>query len=190
MQILNEYLLDNSLTAAKKLLGCKLVSSCRDGVTSGYIVETESYNMQDEASHSYRGQTTRNTPMFAKAGTVYVYLTYGMHYCVNIVAGAVGDGQAVLIRALQPVDGINLMKQRRAKDDIKNLTNGPAKLTQATGIDKGDNKDNIFDQKSAIHIEWGFKPKNIIQTKRIGIKKSVDKKWRFYVAGNIYVSKK
>jgi DNA-3-methyladenine glycosylase len=190
MQGVDKRILNNSLVAAKKLLGCKLISCSSDGVTSGYIVETESYNMQDAASHSYTGKTDRNAPMFDKAGTIYVYFTYGMHYCFNIVAGKTGDGQAVLVRALEPIEGIDLMKKRRNIDETKNLTNGPAKLCQAMGINKKSNKGYIFSPKSSICLQRGFIPKNIVQTKRIGIKRSIDKKWRFYIADSMYISKK
>lgn len=105
--------LNNSIDGAKELLGCKLISVTPQGITSGIIVETEDYNSTDKASHSFGGLTNRTKPMFDKAGTIYIYFSYGMHYCFNIVAGDVGDGQAVLIRALEPVDGIKLMQQRR-----------------------------------------------------------------------------
>lgn len=92
--------------------------------------------MEDPASHAYAGETLRNAAMFQEAGTIYVYFTYGMHYCVNIVTGSKGHGQEVLLRALEPVDGLELMKRRRGIADTEQLTNGPAKLVQAMGITK------------------------------------------------------
>jgi DNA-3-methyladenine glycosylase len=182
--------LNNALSAANNLLGWKLINITPDGTTSGYIVETEAYNMFDEASHSFNGRTNRTEPMFQKAGTIYVYFTYGMHTLVNIVASGVGDGQAVLIRALQPVDGLELMQRRRGMADAHNLTNGPAKLVQSMGITKVYNGANIFDTSCGLYLEEGFKPKEIVQTTRVGIKKAIDKPWRFYIKDNLYVSKK
>ena len=183
-------LLDDSLIATKQLLGYKLVNTTLEGVTSGYIVEAEAYSMLDPASHSFKGVTARTKPMFEGPGTIYVYFTYGMHYCFNIVTGPIGNGQAVLIRALEPVDGINLMKQRRGLNDIHNLTNGPAKLVQAMGINKNYNGKNILDGSSELQLEPGIKPKAIVQTTRIGISKSTDLKWRFYIKDNPFISKK
>jgi DNA-3-methyladenine glycosylase len=176
-----------ALHAAPLLLGCKLTHRTTEGVTSGYIVEVEVYTSQDAASHTYNGQTARNAAMFMGAGTVYVYFTYGMHYCFNVVAGTIGSGQGLLIRALEPIDGIDLMRSRRGHISDLNLTNGPAKLVQAMGITKDLNQQSLH--ASNLDLAAGFTPEKIVQTTRIGIKKSVDAPWRFYVAGNPYVSK-
>lgn len=179
--------LSNALTAAPALLGYKLVHDSPQGRTAGYIVETEAYTMEDPASHTYGGPTKRNAAMFASAGTIYVYFTYGMHYCVNIVTGELGHGQAVLIRALEPVEGIELMQKRRGLSDGRQLTNGPAKLVQALAIGKQHYGSDI--QTGPISLEPGIKPTEIVQTTRIGIKKAIDQPWRFYIADNSYVSK-
>jgi len=183
--------LDDSLKAAKSLLGWKLVNKTPDGIISGYIVETEAYSMLDGASHSFKGSTGRTWPMFEKSGTIYVYFTYGMHYLFNIVTAEIGNGQAVLIRAIEPVNGIDLMKQRRGLniEDLQ-LTNGPAKLVQAMGITGSYNGTNIFDKACKLHLETGIKPKEITQTTRIGIKNATDLPWRFYITDNPYISKK
>ena len=183
--------LDDSLTAAKELLGWKLINKTPEGITSGYIVETEAYSMLDAASHSFKGLNRRTWPMFEKPGTIYVYFTYGMHYIFNIVTGDVGNGQAVLIRALQPVDGKKLMKQRRGAsiDDLQ-LTNGPAKLVQAMGITGDYNGTDIFNKNGKLYLEPGFKPASIEQTTRIGISRATNQKWRFYIQDNPYVSKR
>lgn len=178
--------LSDAVTAAKLLLGWKLVHYSPQGITSGYIVETEAYDMSESASHSYGGLRARNAPMYKRAGTVYVYFIYGMHYCMNIVTGPTDHGQAVLIRALEPVEGIELMKQRRGVESLKNLTNGPAKLAQALGINKDQNAIHLDD--GIISLEPGITPPKVIQTTRIGISKAVDHPWRFYVANNPYVS--
>jgi len=180
--------LDDALEAAKQLLGCKLVHQTPEGITSGTIVETEAYTSEDPASHTFRGQTKRNKVMFGPAGYAYIYFTYGMHYCFNIVTGPIGSGQGVLIRALEPVDGIELMKARRGMNDERQLTNGPAKLVQAMGITKSDYGANLLDS-GKLRVEPGIKPKKVTQTTRIGIGQAVDHPWRFYTTGNPYVSK-
>ncbi len=180
--------LNDALIAAKQLLGYKLVHETSQGITSGIIVETEAYTSDDPASHTYRGQTARNMVMFGPPGHAYVYFTYGMHYCFNVVTGPPGSGQAVLIRALEPVDGINLMKERRKNDDVHQLTNGPAKLVQALEISKADYGSDLLNGGN-LRIEKGYRPSKIIQTTRIGIKNAADIPWRFYIAGNKFVSK-
>lgn len=179
--------LSGSLLGARSLLGWKLVHESSDGITSGYIVETESYDMHDPASHAYGGLRKRNAAMYEEAGTVYVYFTYGMHYCMNIVTGSKGHGQGVLIRALQPLEGIELMKKRRGLSDERQLTNGPAKLAQAMGIHMRHGGMKIG--ASELRLEPGIEVHEVVQTTRIGISKAVDQPWRFYIAHNPYVSK-
>lgn len=179
--------ISNSVNAAKDLLGWKLVHESEAGRTSGYIVETEAYDSADEASHSFRGETTRTAVMFGPAGKLYVYFSYGMHYCMNIVTGPEGDGQAVLIRALEPCEGIDLMTKRRGNKS--NLANGPARLTQAMGIDLSFNGGDVL-SGSKVWIEPGFEPEAITETTRIGISKAKDKLWRFYISGNPHISKR
>lgn len=182
-------ILNNALNAAKDLLGYKLVHETAEGLTAGIIVETEAYRSDDPASHTYRGQTARNAVMFGPAGGAYVYFTYGMHYCFNVVTGPEGDGQAVLIRALEPTEGIELMKKRRLMDDLHQLTNGPAKLVQAMGISKSDYGANLLNG-GKLRIEPGIKPDKITRTTRIGIKQAIEHPWRFYITGSQFVSKK
>jgi DNA-3-methyladenine glycosylase len=180
--------LSSSLKAAKSLLGWKLVHDSPAGLTSGFIVETEAYDMTDPASHAFGGERLRNRSMFMPAGTVYVYFTYGMHHCVNIVTGQKGYGQGVLLRALEPVDGIDLMKKRRNTEIMTNLCSGPAKLVQAMGITMTD--DGSMLGEGLLRLEPGIKPKQVVQTTRVGISKAIDQPWRFYVADNPYVSKR
>ncbi len=181
-------ILSDANTAAKHLLGCKLIHKTKEGIAAGIIVETEAYKADDPASHTYRGQTERNKVMFGPAGHAYVYFTYGMHYCFNIVTGPKNSGQAVLIRALEPVEGIDLMKKRRGIDDIYQLTNGPAKLVQAMGITRADYGANLFNG-GRLRLEPGVKPAEIVQTIRVGIKNGIQQPWRFYIASNKNVSK-
>lgn len=143
LKMLHNQLESGSEAGARALLGWELVC-IKNGVrTSGYIVEAEAYSQNDPASHTFTGQSDRNTAMFGLAGTIYVYFTYGMHYCVNIVTGKIGDGEAVLIRALQPKDGISTMMTRRNNVNLTQLTNGPAKLVSALNISDLDNGSTI-----------------------------------------------
>lgn len=180
--------LSNALKAAPALLGCMLVHDTPEGRTAGIIVETEAYTASDAASHSYRGQSQRNEVMFGPPGHLYVYFTYGMHYCINIVTGQKGNGEAVLLRALEPVEGLDLMKQRRKKTDNLELTNGPAKLTQAMGISREQNGQSLL-TKGNLQLMPGIQPVEVTQTIRIGISQAKDMPWRFYISGNLFVSK-
>lgn len=172
---------------AKDLLGCKLVHESPEGLTAGLIVETEAYSQEDAASHSYNGETERTKAMFGSAGHAYIYFTYGMHYCFNVVSGQVGQGQGVLIRALQPVAGLELMKSRRRKDHEKDLCNGPAKLVQALGINKADYGKPLFEGN--LYIEAREKSPPVSSGPRIGITKAIDAPWRFWVTDNEFISR-
>lgn len=172
---------------ANALLGCELVHETEDGTTAGIIVETESYHQTDEASHSYNGKSKRTAVMFGPPGHAYIYFTYGMHYCFNIVAENEGVGAGVLIRALEPTSGIELMKKRRNQENIHNLCNGPAKLVQAMGISKADYGKPIF-QGNLYVTEPKLKDIKIVFGPRIGISKAQQKPWRFWVENNPFVS--
>ena len=139
--------LSDALSAAPALLGYKIIYESPEGITSGYIVETEAYHSDDPASHSFPGLNKRNSSLFKQAGTVYVYFTYGLHFCVNIVTGELAMVRQCLIRAIEPVDGIELMMKRRRLHKLADLTNGPAKLTQAMDINRSVDGTNIIDGK-------------------------------------------
>ena len=171
--------LSNSLAAARNLLGWELVHHTPAGDIGGIIIETEAYAQEDEASHSFRGVTKRTAPMFEEAGHIYMYFIYGMHWCLNIVTGPKGHGEAVLIRALKPTRGIELMKQYRKTDEMKRLTSGPGSLVQALAIPPTYSGQKLEDTQ----LELTPPPqtvKNIKISQRIGIKKAIDKPWRFY----------
>jgi len=144
------------------------------GGCSGRITEVEAYTSDDPASHCYRGPTPRNAVMFGPPGRLYVYFTYGMHHCVNVVTGSAGDGQAVLLRAIDPLDGVDAMRIRRGAVRDGSLTDGPGKLTQALGLDLGDNGRiaDIFDDGVAPPKEPRVGP-------RVGITQAVDWPRRF-----------
>ncbi len=191
-KVKNNFFQDSTPEVAKNLLGKILVRVFKGQILAGKIVETEAYlDDNDLASHSAIGMTERNKVMFGEPGLAYVYFTYGMHYCFNVVTGEKGKGSAVLIRALEPIEGIELMKKFRNKSDIVNLTNGPAKLCQALKIDK---KFNGVDLKTSPDLFIAESISNstfeIVRTTRIGIEKSKDLPLRFYIKENKFVSKK
>jgi len=175
---------------ASHLLGSEL-SVCREGVwLRGRIVETEAYDQTDAASHSHKGRTQRTDVMFGPAGHLYVYFTYGMHYCCNVVTGPRGHGAAVLIRALEPLEGTEQMTVNRLGRSGFELTNGPAKVCQALGITKADNGCDLEDGIVRLDIMSPPETQKIVQTTRIGISQAKEVAWRFYLAGNAYVSKR
>lgn len=186
------FLNKSTIEVAKALLGKKIIHKNPSGLLSGKIVETEAYLEKDPASHSFNGQTNRNSAMFGNAGEAYVYFTYGMHHCFNIVTNKKGIGEAVLIRALEPIEGIELMKQFRKTDEIEALCSGPARLVQAMQITKEYNGINLIDKNSPIILSDGnnINEDNIIKTKRIGISTGIDLPHRFYIKDNPFISMK
>jgi DNA-3-methyladenine glycosylase len=178
-----------TLKVAKELLGKYLVIQKDGHLVSGKIVETEAYDgFKDPASHAYRGMTPRNQVMFGEPGYAYVYLTYGMHHCLNLVTEKKGYPAAVLIRALEPDEGVEIMKKRRGRQKPKDLTSGPAKLCQALSVDRRLNgADLCFD---IIFVEdRGEVVRRIAASSRIGVEEERAKKWRFYLKNNEFVSR-
>jgi DNA-3-methyladenine glycosylase len=163
-----EFYARDTTEVARDLLGRMLVHDDPDGLTAGIIVETEAYMQGDPGCHAARGQTARNAPMFGPPGTIYVYLIYGMHHCLNLVTQPEGVGEAVLIRALEPVHGLELMRKRRGRADVQELTTGPAKLTQALGVDRAHNAGDIT--QGPLYVSDGPPaPGPILTTTRIGL---------------------
>jgi DNA-3-methyladenine glycosylase len=192
----------DTITLAQKLLGCELVHASDSGTTSGIIVETEAYLHDDPACHAFNRRTTRTEPMYQQAGTIYVYLIYGMYQCFNVVSNAPDIGEAVLIRALQPLQGIDLMQQRRQtirnkagifinqkQVSLKELCRGPGKLVKAMGIERSEHNNLTLDS-DVIYIneapEGNFQ---VVTATRVGINVGVELPLRFYIADNIFVSK-
>jgi DNA-3-methyladenine glycosylase len=182
---------------AKSLLGKIFVRVLNSRFLAGKIVEVEAYDgKNDEASHSFSGKTKRNEVMFGNAGYLYVYFTYGMHFCANVVTGKENFGAAVLIRAIEPIEGVSFLAQNRLSKSalkeikIKNLCNGPAKICQAFNLKREQNGTDLTGNDIYILDAPEIHPGNIISTRRIGIKKSIDLPWRYYIKDNQFVSKK
>ncbi len=174
------------LEVAPDLIGCVV----RHGDTAGVIVETEAYHRSEPASHAWAGLTARTEPLFGPPGIAYVYRSYGIHALLNAVCDHVDSGAAVLIRALQPLDGIEVMRARRRVARDEELCNGPGKLTQALGIGLELNRTSLLD--GPIRIEPrapGWEAPALDVGRRIGITKAVDLDWRFCARGNRHVSR-
>lgn len=184
------FYLKDTVTVARQLLGCTLVHDSADGLTSGRIVETEAYLAADEASHSFRGQTARNSVMFGPPGHVYVYFIYGAHFCMNAVTQPEGVAEAVLVRALEPLDGLPLMEARRRTTNARHLCSGPGKLCQALGITGAQNGAPLFSGPLRIFAGEAVADGEIVATTRIGITKASDLPLRFYLSDNPYISKR
>ncbi len=188
----------NTIDIAKDLIGKVLVLKTKDNnFIKGIINETEAYTEDDEASHTFNGKNKKNSVMYYRFGHLYVYFTYGMYYCCNIVTNEKNKGDAVLIRSVFPIEGLEIMKKNRIKFNKKNkirfnninnknLTNGPAKVCIAYGISLNDNGLDLLSKNSHIYLEdLGYIPKKIEITKRIGISKAKELKRRFYT-GDFY----
>jgi DNA-3-methyladenine glycosylase len=195
-----------TLQVARDLLGKLLVVRHRGRRLVGKIVEAEAYREGDSASHSYRGKTKRNEVMFWKGGHLYVYFTYGMHFCANIVTGREGVGEAVLIRAVEPIEGIEVMKRNRfgthqltthqstthqltTHQSRLNLTNGPAKFCQAFGIGREQNGTDLLGEKIYLLNAEPIAQSRIGRSRRIGVTNGSEKRWRFFVKGSEWLSR-
>jgi DNA-3-methyladenine glycosylase len=181
-----------TIQVARQLLGKYVVRKHPEGKTVGRIVETEAYvGPKDLACHASRGRTARTETMFGPAGRAYVYFIYGFYYCLNIVTEAVDHPSAVLIRAVEPVEGVELMKKRRRTEEVRNLASGPGKLCQAFAIDKALNGADMCGNVLYVEDRGGPAPK-VSATPRIGVDyagKWKDKPWRFLIRGNEFVSR-
>lgn len=194
MKLKRDFYNRDGLTVSEELLGKTLVHITEEGITKGKIVEVEAYmGAQDKAAHSYGSLRSERTKIqYGEGGYAYVYLIYGMYICMNIVANREAIPEAILIRALEPLEGIELMKKRRKTDYIKLLCNGPGKLSQAMGITKENYGDDLCGE--TLYLEDGVViPKSkILKSKRINIdyaEEAKDYLWRFTIKDNPYVSK-
>jgi DNA-3-methyladenine glycosylase len=178
-----------SVAVAPELLGCLLVRAAPRGRLLARIVETEAYEESDPASHSYRGRTSRNEVMFGPAGCLYVYFTYGMHFCMNVVTGREGEGSAVLLRAAEPLEGLDSMARRRGTDDPRLLCSGPARLCQAFGVGRRQNGLDVVRGRDVFLLAGEQAPSSPVRvTSRVGIRNGVERPWRFLLEGDPFVS--
>jgi DNA-3-methyladenine glycosylase len=175
------------LEVAPALLGRHLVRALPDGERlRGRIVEVEAYTEDDPASHSFRGPTGRNAVMFGPPGRLYVYFTYGMHWCMNVVTGPRGEGSAVLLRAAEPLDGLAVMQRNRGERPARELLAGPARWTQAFAVDDAlDGADLVRGHDVWIESGREIAPTSIRRTPRIGVRVGTTARWRFVDAGSI-----
>lgn len=194
MKMNHSFFRKDTVELARKLLGMLLVHRTIAGVAAGMIVETEAYvGAIDKACHAWKNRSERTEIMYHDGGYAYVYLIYGMHHCFNVVTGPKGEGNAVLIRALEPVTGIGLMRKRRKTDVLRNLCSGPGKVCQAMGITKDEYGMDLCAPVSPLRlIRYRNMPDTqIASSPRINVayaEEAASWPWRFYVNGNPYVS--
>jgi DNA-3-methyladenine glycosylase len=173
----------SSLLVAKQLIGtCLLLSG-----VGGIIVETEAYDQSEAASHGFAGLSLRNAPLFGPPGRAYVYRSYGIHWCLNIVCREAGHAAGVLIRALEPTSGIPLMRRRRGSIDPRLLCSGPGRLGQALAVSGALNGKHI--DKAPFQLLAPLVKPSIVRGKRIGITKAADRAWRFGLKGSTFISR-
>jgi DNA-3-methyladenine glycosylase len=168
---------------ARALVGCTVLV---DGV-GGVIVETEAYAPDDPASHSYGGRTGRNATMFGPPGHLYVYRSYGIHWCANVVCGSEGAGAAVLLRALEPTAGVDLMQARRGSEDVRLLASGPGRLTQALALTGAHDGADLT--RPPFELLEPRAPVDVAESRRVGITRAVEREWRYVLAGTRFASR-
>ena len=169
--------------AARALLGCTLL--VHD--VGGTVVEVEAYAPDDPASHSFRGESARNAAMFGPAGHLYVYRSYGIHWCANVVCCEPGTGAAVLLRALEPTHGVDEMRERRAVEDVRLLCSGPGRLTQALGISGA--HDGLPLDRPPFRLLASAEPPDVVAGPRVGISRAVELPWRYSLRSSLFVSR-
>ncbi|MHB1455653.1 MAG: DNA-3-methyladenine glycosylase [Armatimonadota bacterium] len=184
------FYLQETVTVAKALLGKVLVHETPEYIIAGRIVEVEAYVTGDPACHSFRGRTQRNAVMFGEPGHAYVYFTYGMHFCLNAVTQPEDTGEGVLLRAVEPLEGIELMSHNRGTDKLHNLCSGPGKLTQAFGINASHKGLDLCGGSPLRIVDGGMADVEIVEAPRVGIRLAVERLWRFYINGSRFISRK
>lgn len=194
MKIKRDFYTRETLDVAKELLGSIIVHKTPEGITKGRIVEVEAYlGPKDAAAHSYKKNSSRTEIQYGEGGYAYIYLIYGMYYCMNIVTNKINISEAILIRALEPVEGIELMKQRRKTDKLYNLCSGPGKLCMAMGIDKNNYGMDLCGEQLYLESSKTNKDFIIEASKRINIDYSGEAKdylWRYTIKDNKFLSVK
>ena len=182
-----EFFARHPAAVAPDLLG-KLV-----GLADGRLarlVEVESYAQDDPAAHTFRGKTARNQSMFGPAGHLYVYLSYGVHWCANVVCGDEGYGAGVLLRAAEPMEGVELMRAARGKDAVRQLCSGPGRLAQAFGINRSYDGTDVTGSGLLTIFDDGYRPLDVVACPRIGLTKNAEAPLRFLVADSVHLSKR
>ncbi|MFO8184586.1 MAG: DNA-3-methyladenine glycosylase [Candidatus Aegiribacteria sp.] len=185
-----EFFLRTAPRLAPRLLGCLLMRNTENGPVSGVIVETEAYTRDDPASHSFGGKSARNWPMFKGGGLAYVYLIYGVHNCFNVTSGHPGSGEAVLVRAVRPLEGIEQMRKNRGLHGLKNLCSGPGKLCQAFGIDRGHNGTSLLDGDIRLMVPAEEEKLDVAVSRRVGISRARELKRRFTLRDSPWLSRR
>ena len=185
----------STLKVLEDLIGMVLVRKSKDGLTSGAIIEAEAYSGEDDpASYAFCGRTKRSEIMYGPPGRAFVHFTYGMHHMLNLVTEKEEFPAAILIRALEPREGISLMKKRRQTEELINLCSGPAKICQAFGIDRSHNGVSLSSSRSPLFINDGERKEKrkeeLIWTSRIGIGEGKERLWRAHLKGSPFISAK
>jgi len=183
------FFLSTALELAPRLVGCLLVHSVGGSVRSGVIVEVEAYAHDDPASHAFSGRTARNWPMFERGGLAYVYFIYGMHTCFNVTAAQEGCGEAVLVRALEPVEGLSQMRAARGVEEPRLLASGPGRLCAAMGITLAANGVDLLEGPLRLLIPDRPSGEVVGCSERIGISRAAERPWRFFAAGSEFLSR-
>lgn len=190
-RVVRDFYERNAVEVARGLLGKLLVRRFGDGLLIGRIVETEAYRGRDDpASHARRGITERNKPMFMGGGYAYIYFTYGNHWLLNVTAEPPGRPGAVLIRAVEPIEGVEAMRRNRGVMELRLLTSGPGRLTEAFRIDGRLNGLDLTTSQELFIAEGGGAGFEVVAAPRVGVSGGKRRRWRFYVKGNPYVSKR
>jgi DNA-3-methyladenine glycosylase len=179
----------DTIVLARYLIGKILVHAFRGRRVSGRIVETEAYPVGDAAGHAFGGKTRRNASLYLARGHAYVYLAYGMYYCLNVSSERPGVGAGVLLRALEPIEGIDLMKKRRGSSSLRDLARGPGRLAVAMAVDSRDDGVDLCTDASLWLGASDSEYRGIVSaTTRIGLSRERSRPWRFYERGSIFVS--
>lgn len=173
---------------ARALVGRILVRKTRDGLTAGRIVETEAYLPGDPACHAYTGKSARNATLFGPPHRAYVYQIYGTSFCFNLSSECAGEGAGVLVRALEPIEGVDLMRERRATSTLRDLCRGPGRLCRALAIDRSLDGVDLFAHPELWLCDAASAPARIGRSRRIGVTKGAQRRLRFYAVGSPYLS--
>jgi DNA-3-methyladenine glycosylase len=180
---------DDAPRVARKVIGKLVVRVVEGKRLSGVIAEAEAYRgAKDPASHAYRGKTKRNEVMFGEPGHAYVYFTYGNHFCLNLTCEPAGVPAAVLVRAIEPREGIEEMKGRRGVQKVEEVASGPGKLTKALGIGKDLNGEDLV-TSDRLFLEEGERPRRVASSSRVGTSSGTEYMWRYFVEGSPFVSR-